>query len=308
MKIITVKLCDITTKHPKMINKYYFENDISDEEKTYIKSIVKCNTTKRVGLYFTKSIKNVNDYVKSKYNNAWLSGCDVKLFISIQHMEGVATCISSVINFLLEQEIKKHCSIVISKFTENNYKMVIYEQIGNVYNEGTEIKYSYSTVYNFLSHDPRLINFVEIVNNNVTAFNCQYVECGKIIDKLDHRNNEKKVIGLKDDCELTFEINKEYCNLIDQYNDFTNFQRETINKKPILDLPQNLIDCPLPIELIRNKTITIIDKENKYDIEFTNYDNLNQINRYLKKEFGEGILSYKVNLKDNKTTVVYMLN
>lgn len=275
-----------------MSNKYYFENDISDEERIYLKSIVKCNTNKRVGFYFTKNIKNINDYVKSKYNRLRLANCEVKFYISTQYIDSVSGCISSVISFLLEQEIKEFYSIVVNKISKVNYKIVLYEQINNISGEGKNVAYP-------LCHDPRLVNFIEVVNNNVVSFNCQYVRCGKWEYKLDHRNNKFQVNKLKDDCEIKFESDEKYCDLIDQYSDFTTILHKTSDKQ---------YEFSLPMKLIKNKTVTIVDKQNQYDIKFTNYDNLNQINKYLREEFGQGTLSYKVDLKDNKTFITYVLN
>jgi len=82
-----------------------------------------------------------------------------------------------------------------------------------------------------------------------------------------------------------FDINKEYCDLIDQYNDFINIQK---SKKIEPQMTK------FPVKLIMDKTITIIDKENQYDIEFTNYSNFDQINNYLRDELGQGRLRYKV--------------
>lgn len=297
------------------MNKYYFENDISNEEITYLKSIVKCNTTKKVGFYFTKNIKNINYYVKSKYSRACLACCEIKLFISTQYIEGVSACISSIINFLLEQDIKEYYSIITNKFTETNYKMMLYEPIYNIMNEGLR-----PDTYTLLSHDLRLINFVEIINNNVVSFNCQYIECGKRVDALDHRKCQ--IQRIKDDCEIIFETNKEYCNLINQYKDFIDSQRETSNKKQSRRMTKifnknstdsklqstNPINCISSTILTKSKIITVVDKQYQYDIEFTNYYDSDQINSYLEEEFGQGRLSYKVDLKDNKTSITYVLN
>jgi len=50
---------------------------------------------------------------------------------------------------------------------------VLYEKIINIQNLGRSPPTS-------LYHSPRLINFVEIFDNDVVSFNSQYVECGKL--------------------------------------------------------------------------------------------------------------------------------
>jgi len=58
-----------------MTNKYFFEHDISDEEKTTLKSMISCKKyiCQKIGFYFTKNIKNIDDYVKSNYKNVYLA-------------------------------------------------------------------------------------------------------------------------------------------------------------------------------------------------------------------------------------------
>lgn len=269
-----------------MISKFFFEYDISDEEKVMLKSMITCKSIipKKLGFYFTKNIKNINDYVQSQYKNVYLANCNTKFFISTKEIQGVSKCLSSIIEFLLDQETKEYYSIVINKVGENIYKLVIYEQIINIKTDHTGVT----------SSDPRITYFLDIVNNVVTSFNSQYLSYYKYILV---QNQSKRIFT--DDVELIFENNKEHYDLVDQYDDFVDYH----NGQKVNKITKN----DLPINLIKNKSITIINKETQFTIKFTNCDCFDQIIKYLREQFGDGELNYEVDLKENKTIITYVL-
>jgi len=205
--------------------------------------------------------------------------------ISTKEIQGASKCLSSIIKFLLTQETKEYYSIMINKIGDDVYNMKIYEQIINIKKDSSS---GYNKIY-----DPRIIYFIDIVDNNVKSFNAQHAHNYSKKFKPESTSFD----ALKDDSELAFDYNVEHYNLFDQYNDFINFKQKTITKK------NNI----LPINLIKNKPITIVDHENQFTINFTNCDSFNQITKYLQEQFGRGELSYEVDLRDNKTMIKYVV-
>lgn len=301
--------------------KYLFDQEITEENKLALKTLTSsisenCN----IGIYFTTKTEDLT--LDNNYQHEILSNCKSIFYISTNEILEIIE-LSSIMSFLISQENDDACNFEYYIFAtrENSdvvklviLKYVYYKFNITKFNQGYEInngpytnripytKDTYNTKEKLLKLS--VSYFMDIVNNNLKTFNVQ-IKLGIYNEKVthvDYKNGEHKA-DLKQ--MRIFESDKEHHNLIDLYNCY----RDKLTKSNVKQVQMHLntfnSSTSTIMDQMFDKTVTVYIDGAVMNLKFSGEDNFSKIFSWIKKRFGEGEISFDIDLKNNKETIKY---